>query len=147
MLEFKSILTKALILSTLSITSCKSWDPDIQFENDVKKRNREILLLENKSQMEKKSELNVFIEYLSESVANNNEFLNWSQSKGISYEVTARSTFKKKNWETREYKFSDLIIARYGLQSEMMSFYRNVNHPTNISFITNGERCINPVIY
>jgi hypothetical protein len=147
MIVLKRTLLKALIFSLLYITACKSWDPNLQFENDVKKRNKEMLLLENKSQMERQSEFNLFINFLTDSLSKGTSFLNWAKSKSISYKVTAHSTFKNENWETREYKFSDLVIARYGFNSKMINFYRKVNKPSHLSFITNGVRCINPVIY
>ena len=52
-----------------------------------------------------------------------------------------------KDWENREYDFKNLIVAKYGLQSEMHIYYNKVNYPLKLTMITNGKRIINPIIY
>lgn len=136
-----------MIFALCSLISCKRWDPDVQFENDIQQQRKELILRENRSNADKQSEFNSFISYISKILLKRDEFLNWSEKKAIAYKITTRSDFNGENWETRNYEISSLVIAQYGSNSEMIKYYRKSKKPLNLTFITNGTRIISPSIY
>jgi hypothetical protein len=136
-----------MIFALCSLISCKRWDPDVQFENDIQQQRKELILRENRSNADKQSELNSFISYISKILLKRDEFLNWSEEKAIAYKITTRSDFNGENWETRNYEISSLVIAQYGSNSEMIKYYRKSKKPLNLTFITNGTRIISPSIF
>lgn len=136
-----------MIFALCSLISCKRWDPDVQFENDIQQQRKELILRENRSNADKQSEFNSFISYISKILLKRDEFLNWSEEKAIAYKITTRSDFNGENWETRNYEISSLVIAQYGSNSEMIKYYRKSKKPLNLTFITNGTRIISPSIF
>ena len=136
-----------MIFALCSLISCKRWDPDVQFENDIQQQRKELILRENRFNADKQSEFNSFISYISKILLKRDEFLNWSEEKAIAYKITTRSDFNGENWETRNYEISSLVIAQYGSNSEMIKYYRKSKKPLNLTFITNGTRIISPSIF
>ena len=147
MIFIKGTSSYLMIFVLCSLISCKRWDPNVQFENDIQQQRKELILRENRSNADKQSELNSFISFISQILSKRDEFLKWSENKAITYKITTRSDFKGENWETRTYEISSLIIAQYGSGSEMIKYYRKIKKPLNLTFITNGTRIISPSIF
>ena len=139
-------LLHVLVFSSTWFYSCNKWDPDQQFENDIISQKQALLLKEEQSNLAKQNEINNFVQYLSNLTAKNGEFLSWSNKNDVSFKITAIATLNQEKWETREYKFENLIHARYGHQSEIFKYYNETKYPESLSIITNGMRIINPII-
>ncbi len=135
-----------LVFSSTWFYSCKKWDPNVQFENDIISQKQVLAVQEEQSNIAKQEEINNFVQYLSRQTMNNGDFLNWSKKNDISFKITAVATLNQENWETREYEFENLIHARYGFESEISRYYRKNKYPNSLSIITNGTRIINPHI-
>ena len=136
-----------MVVTSTCFCSCKKWNPDKQYENDVALKNQELLLLESHANTSKEKELSNFIEYLKSLLNKSNEFLIWAENNKIPHNITTTVVMNNEKWETREYSLKDLIDSRYGLESEISKYYRTVNSPKNLNLITNGTRIINPSIF
>tara|TARA_Y100000287_G_scaffold136172_1_gene111005 strand:+ start:312 stop:755 length:444 start_codon:yes stop_codon:yes gene_type:complete len=144
---FKVRILHITAIASTCFCSCKKWDPDIQYTNDIISQQQELVLLEEQSRAAKQLELQSFIVNLSSQLGNNLEFLNWAKSRIIPFQTVSTVRMEEQMWENREYDFRDLINAKYGSGSEMSNFYSRVNNPKKLSLITNGKRIINPLIY
>ena len=94
----------------------------------------------------KQLELNNYIQDLS-ALLGTSEFLDWAKYKTVPFNIITKVKMDGQDWENREYDFKNLIVAEYGLQSEMHIYYNKINSPLKLTMITNGKRIINPIIY
>ena len=146
MQRFKVRILHAIALVSTCFCSCQKWDPDKQFENDIITQSQNALLLEARANEAKQLELNNYIQDLS-ALLGTSEFLDWAKNKTVPFNIVTKVKMDGQDWENREYDFKNLIVAEYGLQSEMHIYYNKVNYPLKLTMITNGKRIINPIIY
>ena len=146
MQRVKVRILHAIALVSTCFCSCQKWDPDKQFENDIITQNQNALLLEARANETRQLELNNYIQDLS-SILGTSEFLDWAKNKTVPFNIVTKVKMDGQDWENREYDFKNLIVAEYGLQSEMHIYYNKVNYPLKLTMITNGKRIINPIIY
>ena len=118
-----------LVFSSTWFCSCKQWDPDKQYENDIILKRQALVLQEEQSNIAKQIEIKNFVDYLGKLTANNGEFLTWSNTKVIPYKITAVATLNQETWETREYDFESLINARYGTKVKFLNFMQQIGLP------------------
>ena len=147
MSKFKVRILHIIAIASTCFCSCKKWDPDVQYTNDIISQQQELVMLEEQTRVANQLELESFIVNLSSQLVNNLEFLNWAKSQKIPFYTISTVRMEEKKWENREYDFRELINAKYGSDSEMSKFYSRVNNPKKLSFITDGQRIINPFIY
>ena len=146
MQSFKVRILHVVALVSTCFCSCQKWDPDKQFENDIITQSQNALLLEARANEARQLELNNYIQDLS-TLLGTSEFLDWAKNKTLPFNIVTKVKMDGQDWENREYNFKNLIVAEYGLQSEMHIYYNKVNYPLKLTMITNGERIINPIIY
>ena len=146
MQRFKVRILHVVALVSTCFCSCQKWDPDKQFENDIITQNQNALLLEARANEARQLELNNYIQDLS-SLLGTSEFLDWANNKTVPFKIVTKVKMDGQDWENREYDFKNLIVAEYGLQSEMHIYYNKINYPLKLTMITNGKRIINPIIY
>ena len=146
MQSFKVRILHVVALVSTCFCSCQKWDPDKQFENDIIIQSQNALLLEARANEARQLELNNYIQDLS-TLLGTSEFLDWAKNKTLPFNIVTKVKMDGQDWENREYNFKNLIVAEYGLQSEMHIYYNKVNYPLKLTMITNGERIINPIIY
>ncbi|MEC8013264.1 MAG: hypothetical protein VX153_03450 [Verrucomicrobiota bacterium] len=135
-----------MALVSTCFCSCQKWDPDKQFENDIIIQSQNALLLEARANEARQLELNNYIQDLSV-LLGTSEFLDWAKNKTVPFNIVTKVKMDGQDWENREYDFKNLIVAEYGLQSEMHIYYNKINYPLKLTMITNGKRIINPIIY
>ena len=145
--KFKVRILHIIAIASTCFCSCKKWDPDEQYKNDIISQQQELVMLEEQTRVANQLELENFIAILSSQLGNNFEFLNWAKSRIIPFNIISIVRMEEQKWENREYDFRDLINAKYGSGSEMSNFYSKVNNPKKLSLITDGKRIINPLIY
>ena len=146
MQSFKVRILHVVALVSTCFCSCQKWDPDKQFENDIIIQSQNALLLEARANEARQLELNNYIQDLS-SLLGTSEFLDWANNKTVPFKIVTKVKMDGQDWENREYDFKNLIVAEYGLQSEMHIYYNKINYPLKLTMITNGKRIINPIIY
>ena len=146
MQSFKVRILHVVALVSTCFCSCQKWDPDKQFENDIITQSQNALLLEARANEARQLELNNYIQDLSTLLCTS-EFLDWAKNKTVPFNIVTKVKMDGQDWENREYDFKNLIVAEYGLQSEMHIYYNKVNYPLKLTMITNGKRIINPIIY
>ena len=146
MQSFKVRILHVVALVSTCFCSCQKWDPDKQFENDIITQSQNALLLEARANEARQLELNNYIQDLS-TLLGTSEFLDWAKNKTVPFNIVTKVKMDGQDWENREYDFKNLIVAEYGLQSEMHIYYNKVNYPLKLTMITNGKRIINPIIY
>ena len=146
MQRFKVRILHAIALVSTCFCSCQKWDPDKQFENDIITQSQNALLLEARANEARQLELNNYIQDLS-ALLGTSEFLDWAKNKTVPFNIVTKVKMDGQDWENREYDFKNLIVAEYGLQSEMHIYYNKINYPLKLTMITNGKRIINPIIY
>ena len=146
MQSFKVRILHVVALVSTCFCSCQKWDPDKQFENDIITQSQNALLLEARANEARQLELNNYIQDLS-ALLGGSEFLDWAKNKTVPFNIVTKVKMDGKDWENREYDFKNLIVAEYGLQSEMHIYYNKINYPLKLTMITNGKRIINPIIY
>ncbi len=146
MQSFKVRILHVVALVSTCFCSCQKWDPDKQFENDIITQSQNALLLEARANEARQLELNNYIQDLS-TLLGTSEFLDWAKNKTVPFNIVTKVKMDRQDWENREYDFKNLIVAEYGLQSEMHIYYNKVNYPLKLTMITNGKRIINPIIY
>ena len=146
MQSFKVRILHVVALVSTCFCSCQKWDPDKQFENDIITQSQNALLLEARANETRQLELNNYIKDLS-ALLGTSEFLDWAKNKTVPFNIVTKVKMDGQDWENREYDFKNLIVAEYGLQSEMHIYYNKINYPLKLTMITNGERIINPIIY
>tara|TARA_B100000035_G_C20911580_1_gene514223 strand:+ start:164 stop:604 length:441 start_codon:yes stop_codon:yes gene_type:complete len=146
MQSFKVRILHVVALVSTCFCSCQKWDPDKQFENDIITQSQNALLLEARANEARQLELNNYIQDLS-ALLGTSEFLDWAKNKTVPFNIVTKVKMDGQDWENREYDFKNLIVAEYGLQSEMHIYYNKVNYPLKLTMITNGKRIINPIIY
>lgn len=146
MQSFKVRILHVVALVSTCFCSCQKWDPDKQFENDIITQSQNALLLEARANETRQLELNNYIKDLS-ALLGTSEFLDWAKNKTVPFNIVTKVKMDGQDWENREYDFKNLIVAEYGLQSEMHIYYNKINYPLKLTMITNGKRIINPIIY
>ena len=146
MQSFKVRILHVVALVSTCFCSCQKWDPDKQFENDIIIQSQNALLLEARANEARQLELNNYIQDLS-TLLGTSEFLDCAKNKTVPFNIVTKVKMDGQDWENREYNFKNLIVAEYGLQSEMHIYYNKVNYPLKLTMITNGKRIINPIIY
>ena len=146
MQRFKVRILHAIAIVSTWFCSCQKWDPDKQFENDIITQSQNALLLEARANEARQLELNNYIQDLS-TLLGTSEFLDWAKNKTVPFNIVTKVKMDGQDWENREYDFKNLIVAEYGLQSEMHIYYNKINYPLKLTMITNGKRIINPIIY
>ena len=146
MQSFKVRILHLVTLVSTCFCSCQKWDPDKQFENDIITQSQNALLLEARANETRQLELNNYIKDLS-ALLGTSEFLDWAKNKTVPFNIVTKVKMDGQDWENREYDFKNLIVAEYGLQSEMHIYYNKINYPLKLTMITNGKRIINPIIY
>ena len=146
MQSFKVRILHVVALVSTCFCSCQKWDPDKQFENDIITQSQNALLLEARANEARQLELNNYIQDLS-ALLGTSEFLDWAKNKTVPFNIVTKVKMDGQDWENREYDFKNLIVAEYGLQSEMHIYYNKINYPLKLTMITNGKRIINPIIY
>jgi len=146
MQSFKVRILHVVALVSTCFCSCQKWDPDKQFENDIITQSQNALLLEARANEARQLELNNYIQDLS-ALLGTSEFLDWAKNKTVPFNIVTKVKMDGQDWENREYDFKNLIVAKYGLQSEMHIYYNKINYPLKLTMITNGKRIINPIIY